>query len=98
MTTENFCFFKTNLSKPVKQEVNSTGILPPLVFHGLIYNIQTGTWEEGRGGGVALSSQQKKSKIIENHSLDDATVANDNFEIKLTFVIKKIQKNVFKLT
>ncbi len=51
-----------------------------------------------RGGGVALSSQQEKRNMIENHSLDDATVANGNFEIKLTFVIKKIQKNVFKLT
>ncbi len=57
-----------------------------------------GLGRRGGGGGVALSSQQKKSKIIENHSLDDATVANNNFEIKLTFVIKKIQKNVFKLT
>jgi len=33
MTTYNFCFIcKTEYSKPVKQEVNSTVILPPLVF------------------------------------------------------------------
>jgi hypothetical protein len=33
MTTDNFCFFyKTDKSKPVKQEVNGTVILPPLEF------------------------------------------------------------------
>ncbi len=33
MTTDNFVFiYKTDLSKPVQQEVNSTVILPPLVF------------------------------------------------------------------
>jgi hypothetical protein len=33
MTTDNFCFIsKTDLSKPVKQEVNGTVIFPPLVF------------------------------------------------------------------
>ncbi len=31
MTTDNFCFyFKTDQSKPVKQEVNGKVILPPL--------------------------------------------------------------------
>jgi hypothetical protein len=30
MTTDNFCFYLQN--KPVKQEVNGTVILPPLVF------------------------------------------------------------------
>ncbi len=39
MTTDNFCFYlqdrlKTG-SKPVKQEVNGTMILPPLVFPAL---------------------------------------------------------------
>ncbi len=35
MTTDNFCFYLQNrLIKPVKQEVNSTVILPPLVFPG----------------------------------------------------------------
>ncbi len=57
------------------------------------------TFKRGVGrAGIALSSQQEKRNMIENHSLDGATVANGNFEIKLTFVIKKIQKNVFKLT
>ncbi len=33
MTTDIFVFIcKTDLSKPVKQEVNGTGILSPLVF------------------------------------------------------------------
>jgi hypothetical protein len=33
MTTDNFCFYLQNrLIKPVKQEVNGTVILPPLVF------------------------------------------------------------------
>jgi hypothetical protein len=33
MTTDNFCFIcKTDYSKPVKQEVNGTVILPTLVF------------------------------------------------------------------
>ena len=33
MTTDNFCFIcKTDYSKPVKQEVDGTVILPPLVF------------------------------------------------------------------
>ena len=37
MTTDNFCFVcKTDYSKPVKREVNSTVILPPLVFPGLV--------------------------------------------------------------
>jgi hypothetical protein len=36
MTTDFFVFIcKTDLSKPVKQEVNSTVRLPPLVFPGL---------------------------------------------------------------
>jgi hypothetical protein len=36
MTNDNFVFiFKTALSKPVKQEVNGTMILPPLVFPAL---------------------------------------------------------------
>ncbi len=35
MTTGNFVFIcKRDLSKPVKQEVNGTVILPPLVFPG----------------------------------------------------------------
>jgi hypothetical protein len=35
MTTDNFCFYlQYRLSRPVKQEVNSTGILPPFVFPG----------------------------------------------------------------
>jgi hypothetical protein len=34
MSTDIFCFY-TEKSKPVKQEVNGTGILPPLVFPGL---------------------------------------------------------------
>jgi hypothetical protein len=38
MTTDNFCFYLQNRliqtsQTPVKQEVNSTVILPPLVFH-----------------------------------------------------------------
>ncbi len=33
MKTDNFVFiYKTDLSKPVKQEVHSTELLPPLVF------------------------------------------------------------------
>ncbi len=36
MANDNFCFFcKTDESKPVKQEVSGTVILPPLVFPGL---------------------------------------------------------------
>jgi len=38
MTTDYFCFYLQNrLSKPVKQEVNCTVILPPLVFPALAY-------------------------------------------------------------
>jgi hypothetical protein len=33
MTNDNFCpYFQNRLTKPVKKEVNGTGILPPLVF------------------------------------------------------------------
>ena len=41
MTTGNFCFFicKTDYSKPVKQEVSGTVILPPLVFPGTLHRI-----------------------------------------------------------
>jgi hypothetical protein len=39
MTTVNFCFYLQNrLIQPVKQEVNSTVILPPLVFPGQAFN------------------------------------------------------------
>jgi hypothetical protein len=34
VTTHKFCFYLQNKSKPVKQEVNCTLILPPLVFPG----------------------------------------------------------------
>jgi hypothetical protein len=36
MKTDNFCFYLQN-RKPVKQEVNGTVILPPLVFPALVY-------------------------------------------------------------
>jgi hypothetical protein len=37
MTTDIFCFYlkKNGQSKPVKQEVNGTAVLPPLVFLAL---------------------------------------------------------------
>jgi hypothetical protein len=44
MTTDNF-FPKTGQSKPVKQEVNGTVILPPLVFPGLSLILSMG-WTE----------------------------------------------------
>ncbi len=41
MTTDNFCFYLHYLQnrhfKPLKQEVNSTMILPPLVFPDRMY-------------------------------------------------------------
>jgi hypothetical protein len=39
MTTDNFFVLicKTDRSKPIKQEVNGTMILPPLVFTGEIF-------------------------------------------------------------
>jgi hypothetical protein len=42
MTPDNFCFYLQNSqSKPVKQEVNSTVILPPLVFPVQVYYAST---------------------------------------------------------
>jgi hypothetical protein len=39
MRTEIFCFYLQNRQfKPVKQEVNGTVILPPLVFPLVIYD------------------------------------------------------------
>ena len=53
---DNWHFFvficKTDLSKPVKQEVNGTVILPPLVFpaesFSIFLNIRKCTWVNGR--------------------------------------------------
>jgi hypothetical protein len=42
MTADNFCFYlQKRLTKQVKQEVNGTVILPPLVFPGYIYKAFT---------------------------------------------------------
>ncbi len=95
MTTDNFCFYLQNsliqTSQTGGQQQRGTSPFSIPRTH-----IQHSNGD--LGGGVALSSQQEKRNMIENHSLDDATVANGNFDIKLIFVIKKIQKNVFKLT
>ncbi len=45
-----YFIFKTDLSKPVKQEVNGTVILPLLVFHGEANNMWVSVAERGRGG------------------------------------------------
>jgi len=42
LTTFFIC--KTDLSKPVKQEVNSTVILPPLVFRVVTFYSYTHLW------------------------------------------------------
>jgi hypothetical protein len=51
MTTDNFCFHLQNrLIKPVKQEVNSTMILPPLVFPGWYAECHS---DKRRGAGTS---------------------------------------------
>jgi hypothetical protein len=55
MTTENFCFVcKTDKSKPVKQEVNGTVILPPLVFpgRGIQLKYACGIYQQKKGEKV----------------------------------------------
>jgi hypothetical protein len=52
MTTDIFVFIcKTDLSKPVKQEVNGTVMIPPLVFPVLIYlSLNIGCKSQGAQG------------------------------------------------
>jgi hypothetical protein len=64
MTTVYFCFIsKTDLSKPVKQEVNSTVILPPLVFPPRGLDDET-KWSNSKGEeALALIVKRSLTKL-----------------------------------
>jgi hypothetical protein len=61
---------KTDISKPVKQEVNSTVILPPIAFPGftLLFRLKKKSAQARRRKGLSLFYSHFQNKISKIYS------------------------------